>query len=98
MELHLQNFPPWKAFNPNETVCLSAPPEVEYSFGMRIFEAADYGVTTPIPIHHEASAALMAYGYARIKGKPGIVALSAWLRSSSYMRRQVASQSYPPAL
>lgn len=49
---------------------------VEYVFGMRIYEDLDTSRTRPICIHYEASAELMAYGYARISGKPGVCAIN----------------------
>jgi acetolactate synthase-1/2/3 large subunit len=49
---------------------------VEYVFGMRIYTDLDTSRTRPINIHHEASAELMAYGYARISGKPGVCAIN----------------------
>jgi acetolactate synthase-1/2/3 large subunit len=49
---------------------------VEYVFGMRIYTDLDTARTRPINVHHEASAELMAYGYARIGGKPGVCAIN----------------------
>ena len=49
---------------------------VEYVFGMRIYTDLDTSRTRPISIHYEASAELMAYGYARISGKPGVCAIN----------------------
>src|SRR4051794_26018817 len=72
--------------------------DVEYSFGMRIFEEGDYSATRPIPIHHEASAALMAYGYARLSGKPGIVALNRAGTSNVLMGMHEAWQSSVPLI
>src|SRR5712692_5822232 len=49
---------------------------VEYVFGMRIYTDLDTSRTRPICIHHETTAELMAYGYARISGKPGVCAIN----------------------
>lgn len=49
---------------------------VEYVFGMRIYTDLDTSRTRPVNVHHEASAELMAYGYARISGKPGVCAIN----------------------
>ena len=61
----------------DEAVCetLSAY-GVEYVFGMRIYTDLDVSRTKPIGIHYEASAELMAYGFARISGKPGVCAIN----------------------
>ncbi len=45
-------------------------------FWMRIFPEMDMSKIRPINIHHETSAGLMAYGYARISGKPGVITLN----------------------
>src|SRR3954452_23043756 len=50
--------------------------EVEYVFGMRIYTDLDTSRTRIINIHYESSAELMAYGYARISGKPGACAIN----------------------
>ncbi len=44
--------------------------------GMRIFPEMDLSKIRPINIHHETSAGLIAYGYARISGKPGVITLN----------------------
>jgi acetolactate synthase-1/2/3 large subunit len=49
---------------------------VEYVFGMRIYTDLDSSRTRPICIHYESTAELMAYGYARISGKPGVCAIN----------------------
>jgi acetolactate synthase-1/2/3 large subunit len=49
---------------------------VEYVFGMRIYTDLDTSRTRPINIHYETTAELMAYGYARISGKPGVCAIN----------------------
>jgi acetolactate synthase-1/2/3 large subunit len=49
---------------------------VEYVFGMRIYTDLDTSRTRVINIHYETSAELMAYGYARISGKPGVAAIN----------------------
>ena len=61
----------------DEAVCetLSAY-GVEYVFGMRIYTDLDVSRTRPIGVHYEASAELMAYGFARISGKPGVCAIN----------------------
>lgn len=45
-------------------------------FGMRIYPEMDLSKIRPINIHHETSGGLMAYGYARISGKPGVLTLN----------------------
>src|SRR5712692_9517527 len=49
---------------------------VEYICGMRIYTDLDSSRTRPINIHLESSAELMAYGYARVSGKPGVCAIN----------------------
>ena len=49
---------------------------VEYVFGMKIYTDLDVSRTRPIGIHYETSAELMAYGYARVSGKPGVAAIN----------------------
>jgi acetolactate synthase I/II/III large subunit len=49
---------------------------VEYVFGMRIYTDLDTTRTRPISIHYETTAELMAYGYARISGRPGVCAIN----------------------
>ena len=49
---------------------------VEYVFGMKIYTDLDTTRTRPIGIHYETSAELMAYGYARVSGKPGVAAIN----------------------
>ncbi|HZT05443.1 MAG TPA: thiamine pyrophosphate-binding protein, partial [Chloroflexota bacterium] len=49
---------------------------VQYVFGMRIYTDLDTSRTRPINIHHESSAELMAYGYARVSGRPGVCAVN----------------------
>ena len=49
---------------------------VQYLFGMRIYEDLDTSRVRPINVHHETSAALMAYGYARVSGRPGVVTVN----------------------
>jgi acetolactate synthase-1/2/3 large subunit len=49
---------------------------VEYVFGMKIYTDLDISRTQPIGIHYETSAELMAYGYARVSGKPGVAAIN----------------------
>ena len=44
--------------------------------GMRVYPEMDLEKIRPINIHHETSAGLMAYGYARISGKPGVITLN----------------------
>ncbi|HEX9880061.1 MAG TPA: thiamine pyrophosphate-binding protein [Candidatus Binatia bacterium] len=44
--------------------------------GMRVYPEMDLTKIRPINIHHETSAGLMAYGYARISGKPGVITLN----------------------
>ncbi len=49
---------------------------VEYVFGMRIYTDLDTSRTRVINIHYETSAELMAYGYARVSGRPGVAAIN----------------------
>jgi acetolactate synthase-1/2/3 large subunit len=49
---------------------------VKHVFGMRVYPEIDTSQLRPIVIHHETSAALMAYGYARISGRPGVMTLN----------------------
>lgn len=49
---------------------------VKYVFGMRILQEADPDVLIPICIHHENTATLMAYAYARVSGKVGVAAIN----------------------
>jgi acetolactate synthase-1/2/3 large subunit len=49
---------------------------VEYIFGMRIYTDLDTSRTRIVNIHYETTAELMAYGYARISGKPGVAAIN----------------------
>ncbi len=49
---------------------------VKYVFGMRIIQEADPDVLVPISIHHENTATLMAYAYARVSGKVGVAAIN----------------------
>ena len=61
----------------DEAVCaILSEYGVEYVFGMRIYTDLDTSRTKPIGIHYEASAELMAYGFARISGKPGVCAIN----------------------
>ena len=48
---------------------------VTHLFGMRIYPL-ELTQVRPICIHHEASAALMSYGYARVSGRPGVMTLN----------------------
>ena len=45
-------------------------------FGMRIYPEMDAARIQPMNIHYETSAGLMAYGYARVSGKPGVMTLN----------------------
>jgi acetolactate synthase-1/2/3 large subunit len=45
-------------------------------FGMRIYPELDLSRIRPLNVHHETSAALMAYGYARVSGRPGVITLN----------------------
>ncbi len=45
-------------------------------FGMRIYPEMDPGRIQPMNIHFETSGGLMAYGYARVSGKPGVITLN----------------------
>ncbi len=49
---------------------------VKYVFGMRIIQEAYPDVLIPICIHHENTATLMAYAYARVSGKVGVAAIN----------------------
>lgn len=48
---------------------------VTHLFGMRVYPL-DRERVQQIVIHHEASAALMAYGYARVSGRVGVMSLN----------------------
>ena len=48
---------------------------VTHLFGMRVYPL-DLERVQQIVIHHEASAALMAYGYARVSGRVGVMSLN----------------------
>lgn len=48
---------------------------VTHLFGMRVYPL-DRERVRQIVIHHEASAALMAYGYARVSGRVGVMSLN----------------------
>ncbi len=66
-----------KSMTVDQAVCETlAQYEVEYVFGMRIYTDLDTSRTRPINIHLESSAELMAYGYARVSGKPGVCAIN----------------------
>src|SRR5262245_11076404 len=43
---------------------------------MRIYPELDPTRIRPLNVHHETSAALMAYGYARVSGRPGVITLN----------------------
>ena len=61
----------------DEAVCATlAEYEVDYVFGMRIYTDLDTSRTRPICIHYETTAELMAYGYARVSGRPGVAAIN----------------------
>ncbi len=61
----------------DEAVCATLSEyDVEYVFGMRIYTDLDTSRTRPICIHYETTAELMAYGYARVSGKPGVCAIN----------------------
>ena len=61
----------------DEAVCATLSEYgVEYVFGMRIYTDLDTSRTRPICIHYETTAELMAYGYARVSGKPGVCAIN----------------------
>lgn len=45
-------------------------------FGMRIYPEMDPARIKHMNIHFETSAGLMAYGYARVSGKPGVITLN----------------------
>lgn len=49
---------------------------VPYVFGMNIYTDLDTSRTRPINIHSEAAAILMAYGFARVSGRPGVAAIN----------------------
>ena len=72
--------------------------DVKYAFGMKIYGEMDPSVTQPICIHHEASASLMAYGYARISGKPGVVTLNKAGTANVVMGMHEAQQSSVPLI
>src|SRR5579871_3274960 len=63
--------------NVDQAVCATlAEYGVEYVFGMRLYLDLDPSRTRIINIHYETSAVLMAYGYARVSGKPGVCAIN----------------------
>jgi acetolactate synthase-1/2/3 large subunit len=49
---------------------------VECVFGMRVYPEMDLSRVRHVNMHHETSAALMAIGYARVSGKPGVITLN----------------------
>lgn len=49
---------------------------VKYVFGMRVYPEMDRSRIRHINMHHETSAALMACGYARTTGRPGVLTLN----------------------
>ncbi len=49
---------------------------VKYLFGMRVYPEMDASKIKPMTVHYETSAALMAYGYARVSGRPGVMTLN----------------------
>jgi acetolactate synthase I/II/III large subunit len=49
---------------------------VECVFGMRVYPEMDLSKVRHINMHHETSGALMAIGYARVSGKPGVLTLN----------------------
>src|SRR5439155_13609238 len=61
----------------DQVVCeMLAEYGVEFVFGMRLYEDLDPTRTRPVNVHFETSAELMAYGYARVSGKPGVCAIN----------------------
>lgn len=72
--------------------------DVRYAFGMKVYQEMVPDVTMPICIHHETSAALMAYGYARISGKPGVVTLNRAGTANVAMGMHEAWQSSVPLI
>jgi acetolactate synthase-1/2/3 large subunit len=61
----------------DQVVCeMLAEYGVEFVFGMRLYEDLDPTRIRPVNVHFETSAELMAYGYARISGKPGVCAIN----------------------
>src|SRR6266571_9314843 len=65
------------AVNVDQAVCETLSQYgVEYVIGMRLYLDLDTSRTRIINIHHETSAVLMAYGYARVSGKPGVCAIN----------------------
>ncbi|MFI5266569.1 MAG: thiamine pyrophosphate-binding protein [Chloroflexota bacterium] len=49
---------------------------VECVFGMRVYHEMDLSRIRHINMHHETAGALMACGYARVSGKPGVLTLN----------------------
>ena len=49
---------------------------VECVFGMRVYHELDLSRIRHINMHHETAGALMACGYARVSGKPGVLTLN----------------------
>src|SRR5947199_3744031 len=65
------------AVNVDQAVCETLSQYgVEYVIGMRLYLDLDTSRTRIINIHHETSAVLVAYGYARVSGKPGVCAIN----------------------
>ncbi|MEA2640731.1 MAG: acetolactate synthase large subunit [Chloroflexota bacterium] len=71
---------------------------VEFVFGMKVFQELDTSTIQPIVIHFEGTASLMAYGYARISGKPGIVAINKPGNPNVLMGMHEAWQSSVPLI
>ncbi|MCH7481275.1 MAG: thiamine pyrophosphate-binding protein [Chloroflexi bacterium] len=83
----------------DEAVCaILSEYGVEYVFGMRIYTDLDVTRTKPIGVHYEASAELMAYGFARVSGKPGVCAINRPGTPNALMGLAEASNSSVPII
>ena len=71
---------------------------VSHLFGMRLYPELDPSQITPVPAHHESSAALMAYSYARVSGKPGVMTLHRAATSNAMTGLAEAWQSSVPVI
>ncbi len=71
---------------------------VTHLFGMRLYPELDPSKILPVPAHHESSAALMAYSYARVSGKPGVMTLHRAATSNVMTGLAEAWQSSVPVI
>lgn len=71
---------------------------VTHLFGMRLYPELDPAKIRPVAAHHETSAALMAYAYARVSGKPGVMTLHRAATPNVLMGLAEAWQSSVPVI